>query len=312
MGKTGNTEQLYMNFLEIFPESETRLRRNEPMSLHSTFKAGGNADLFLQASSEDEIIKAVELSAREDIQVTVLGNGSNILVSDKGIRGLVICLGKSMSEVSVAGNLVTAQAGTLLSKVSAIAAHEGLEGMEFASGIPGTVGGAVYMNAGAYDGSIATVLEKSRGLDASALKFIELRGADEHLFGYRQSYYSVNNAIVLSASFRLIPGDKEEILEKMKDFSVRRASSQPLDIPSAGSTFKRPEGHFAGKLIEDSGLKGFRMGRACVSEKHAGFVLNDQNASAREIYTLIKYVQNKVFEDSNVMLEPEVRILGEW
>ena len=301
------------DFCRSFPDAKARIRIDEPMSGHSTFKVGGKADYLLSVASGEELAAAIKIASEAGIPITVLGNGSNILVSDKGIRGLVLVIGKDMASVSVEDdNILKAEAGALLSVVSKYAASYDLAGMEFASGIPGTVGGAVYMNAGAYGGCMEDIVIGSVGLDADKLEVFELKDTGSHKFGYRKSFFAGENAFVLSVKMRLEIGDPDEIKAKMDEFTARRRSSQPLELPSAGSTFKRPEGFYAGRLIEDSGLKGYRVGGACVSQKHAGFIVNDKGATATDILALIDHVKDTVYGRTGVMLEPEVRILGEW
>ncbi|MHB8961823.1 MAG: UDP-N-acetylmuramate dehydrogenase [Saccharofermentanales bacterium] len=296
-----------------FPASAPRILPAEPMSAHSTFRVGGVADLVFSAASASELVFAHQLADESGLPVTVLGNGSNILVSDKGIRGVVILLGMDMAQMtSEGGGLITAQAGALLSAVSRFAASQGLTGMEFAGGIPGTTGGAVYMNAGAYDGCMSNIVVRSEGYDIGAGKIFTLPDTASHEFGYRRSFFAQGQAIVLKTWIQLHPGIRADIDCKMAEFARRRKHSQPLELPSAGSTFKRPEGHFAGKLIEDAGLKGCRIGGACVSTKHAGFIVNDNSATAADVFALIRHVQRCVYDKDGVMLEPEVRILGEW
>lgn len=296
-----------------FVPAAHRLLQDEPMSAHSTFKVGGNADLVFSAASAEELVYALRLADRIGLPVTVLGNGSNILVSDKGIRGVVVLLGKDLADItSEGGGLITAQAGALLSSVSRFAAAQGLTGMEFAGGIPGTAGGAVYMNAGAYDGCMADIVIRSEGYRIQTGEIFTLPDTAAHQFGYRRSFFTVEQAIVLKTWILLRQGAKEDIDCKMAEFARRRRHSQPLELPSAGSTFKRPEGHFAGRLIEEAGLKGCRIGGACVSTKHAGFIVNDSGATASEVLALIDHVRRCVYDKDGIMLEPEVRILGEW
>ncbi|MHB1455091.1 MAG: UDP-N-acetylmuramate dehydrogenase [Saccharofermentanales bacterium] len=296
-----------------FGDAAHRLLPDEPMSAHSTFKVGGNADIAFSAASSDELAFALKLAAAMELPVTVLGNGSNILVSDRGIRGVVILLGRDMAEITCgSGGMVTAQAGALLSSVSRFAASQSLTGMEFAGGIPGTIGGAVYMNAGAYDGCMGDIVIRSEGYRIQTGEIFTLPDLASHQFGYRRSFFNMEQAIVLKTWLQLRQGTREEIDCKMTEFAKRRRNSQPLEQPSAGSTFKRPEGHFAGRLIEDAGLKGCRIGGACVSTKHAGFIVNDSGATASEVLALIDHVRRCVYDKDGVMLEPEVRILGEW
>lgn len=283
---------------------------NEPMSKHTTFKIGGNADLFVSISNEMEIKELTDLLRKEGISYYLIGNGSNILVSDKGYRGVIIEIGSKYNEIRVHDNKIVARAGALLSAVSHTALDNNLTGMEFAGGIPGTVGGGVIMNAGAYGGEIKQVAYQIRALMPNG----EIKNLtnDEMEFGYRNSRAKREGYIILQATFQLLPGDNEVIDGIMRDLTFKRRDKQPLEYPSAGSTFKRPKGHYAGKLISDSGLKGYTIGGAQVSEKHAGFLINRDHASSQDMYSLIKHVQSRVFEDSGVMLEPEVIFLGDF
>ena len=242
--------------------------------------------------------------------VTIIGNGSNLLVSDRGIRGTVICIGQAMSSVSVSGNVITAEAGALLSAVANRAAEYGLSGMECLAGIPGTIGGAVYMNAGAYGGEMKDVVTGVTVLkpDGNLVNY----SGDEMDFSYRHSRMYDEDGIVVSVKFTLAPGDETEIRSRMAELAAKRRDKQPLNYPSAGSTFKRPEGYFAGKLIEDAGLRGYTVGGACVSEKHCGFVVNKGGATAEDVLRLIGDVQDEVMKDFGVRLEPEVRMIGEF
>lgn len=283
---------------------------NENMKSHTTFKVGGPADIFVTPKDKMEAAEIVRLLLAQNYPYYVVGNGSNLLVSDKGYRGCIICMGEGMDSIEVKGNTITAGAGAILSKVCNVAMENSLTGLVFASGIPGSVGGAIYMNAGAYGGEMKDVVKEVELLDALTGEMITVRGSDMG-FGYRTSIVKNSSYIVLSATYELISGDRETIKSEMKELSVKRREKQPLEYPSAGSTFKRPEGYFAGKLIEDAGLKGYRVGGACVSQKHSGFVVNDNNASCEDIITLIRDVRGKVFEKFGVMLEPEVCMLGE-
>ncbi len=285
------------------------VRINEPMSAHTTFKTGGPAEIMLLPSCIEEIKNIIDVCNKNAVKYCVIGNGSNLLVSDKGIKGVVIKLGKSFSHVSVSGNTITLQAGALLSTAAGTALREGLKGMEFAAGIPGTIGGAVCMNAGAYGGEMRDIIKAVKVLYKGEI--ITLSN-EECGFVYRSSRIMREGMLVLEAIIELQKGSSEEIKAVMEDYTQRRRSKQPLDKPSAGSTFKRPQGHFAGRLIEDAGLKGFSVGGAQVSEKHGGFVINKGNASSSDILSLIKAVQDKVYADTGVRLEPEVRILGEF
>lgn len=288
--------------------SDENIRENEPMSRHTTFKTGGSADLMLLPASEDELLEAVKLCSENSLPYLIIGNGSNLLVTDKGIRGVVIKLGRDFAKIDVEGNVISAQAGALLSATANAALKAELSGMEFAAGIPGTVGGAVCMNAGAYGGELKDIIKEVRVLDKDEVKTLSNTQAG---FVYRGSRVMNEGMIVLSAVFELEKGSKEDIRSLMDDYSQRRKSKQPLDKPSAGSTFKRPEGDFAGRLIEVAGLKGYSIGGAKVSDKHCGFIINDGEASSTDILELIDFVRKKVYESSGVMLEPEVRIIGE-
>ena len=286
------------------------LRKNEPMRLHTTFRVGGPADVYAEPEDEWELRELLDTCEAARTPYLLIGHGSNLLIGDGGFRGTVICLGKAFSDIAVDGEVITARAGALLSAVANTALEHGLTGMEFASGIPGSVGGALVMNAGAYGGEIRDILLSADILemDGSA----DRTDADGLELGYRSSNITALGRTVLGASFRLKKGDPAEIEAKMKDLNGRRKEKQPLEYPSAGSTFKRPEGYFAGKLIEDAGLKGFSIGGAQVSEKHAGFVINKDNATAKDILDLIKEVQRRVFENAGVRLETEIRMAGEF
>ena len=287
-----------------------RIKKDEPMKKHVTFRVGGNADYFVTVKNADEIAAVINLCKEEKVPYFIMGNGSNLLVGDKGIRGVVIQIAKDMNEIEVDGVTITAMAGALLSKIAGAALNAGLTGLEFASGIPGTLGGAVVMNAGAYGGEMKDVLDMVRVLTPEG-EILEL-GKDALKLGYRTSVVAEKNYIVLDARIVLKKGDKEKIREYMEDLKGRRTSKQPLEYPSAGSTFKRPEGYFAGKLIDDAGLRGFALGGAQVSEKHCGFVINKDNATALEIIKLIEEVQKRVKENSGVALETEVKKVGEF
>lgn len=287
-----------------------RIKKDEPMKKHVTFRVGGNADYFVTVKNADEIAAVINLCKEEKVPYFIMGNGSNLLVGDKGIRGVVIQIARDMNEIEVDGETITAMAGALLSKIAGAALNAGLTGLEFASGIPGTLGGAVVMNAGAYGGEMKDVLDMVRVLTPEG-EILEL-GKDALKLGYRTSVVAEKNYIVLDARIVLKKGDKEKIREYMEDLKGRRTSKQPLEYPSAGSTFKRPEGYFAGKLIDDAGLRGFALGGAQVSEKHCGFVINKDNATALEIIKLIEEVQKRVKENSGVALETEVKKVGEF
>lgn len=281
---------------------------NEPMSGHTSFKTGGNADLFIKADCAENIIKAVKILENEKIPYFIMGNGSNLLVSDKGIEGAVIEIGSLMNNITVNGDKIYAEAGALLSSLSAAAADNSLTGLEFASGIPGSVGGAVFMNAGAYDGEIKDIIVSARVITCEG-NIITL-SKDELDLSYRHSVIEEKGLIVISSEFKLTHGCQDEIRKKMAEFASRRRDKQPLNYPSAGSTFKRPEGYFAGKLIEDSGLKGKMIGGAQVSEKHAGFIINKGNAKSSDISALIDYCIETVYNKFGIIIKPEVRIIG--
>lgn len=281
---------------------------NAPMSEYTTLKLGGPADYLASPASEEELAALFAEARRADLPVTVIGHGSNLLVLDGGIRGLVIRLGKNMSRIEVKGNRVKAQAGIMLGALAAAAAEAGLTGLEFASGIPGTLGGAVTMNAGAYDGEMSKVMTAVRGIRSDGTR-ISYTG-DEMAFGYRTSRVQKEDFIVTEAELTLQPGVKEEIRAKMAELNGRRAEKQPLNLPSAGSTFKRPEGYFAAALIDQCGLKGYCIGGAEVSTKHAGFLVN-KGTSAADYLALIRHVQQVVESRAGVQLETEVKIIGE-
>lgn len=286
------------------------LLTEELLSSHTTFRVGGKADAFLSVQNEEQIKHAIKVCEKYQVPFFVLGNGSNLLVSDDGYRGLVIAIGNDMAEVTIEGNSVTAQAGALLGSVSQAAAKSGLSGMEFASGIPGTIGGAIVMNAGAYDGEMKNIVTQVKVLTREG-EILTLSN-EELEFGYRMSRVKKEKLIVLSVTMLLEKKEQSAIYEKMNDFSQRRREKQPLEYPSAGSTFKRPEGMFAGKLIMDAGLRGYTVGDAQVSEKHCGFVINRGNATAKEVRTVIKDVQEKVKETFGVELETEVIFVGDF
>ena len=281
----------------------------EPMAKHTSFRIGGPADLLAQPADEAELAALLKVASEHAVSVTIIGNGSNLLVRDKGIRGLVIKLGNLFSGVEVCGNTLTFGCGVSLAMASKKAASLSLSGLEFAVGIPGTIGGAVYMNAGAYDGEMAKVVTKVRVMDEQG-KTSEL-AARELDFAYRHTALQNSGRIVTSVTVSLVPGDDDAIAAKMADFSQRRISKQPLELPSAGSMFKRPPGYFAGTLIDQTGLKGYTVGGAQVSTKHAGFVVNIGGATASDVLQLISDVQSKVFAAHGVHLEPEVLVLGE-
>jgi len=289
--------------------SVDRMLSDEPMKNHTAFKIGGPADLMVLPGSIEEIEKIVKLMDKLETEFFIIGNGSNLLVSDKGIRGIVIKIGDQFSGIDIDGTTINAKSGILLSALSKIAARESLSGIEFAGGIPGTLGGAVAMNAGAYGGEMKDVVKEAVLIDRKG-NIIRLEGKDMS-FGYRSSIVQDGDLIVLEAVLELERGNQKDIFDKMNGFNARRNEKQPLKVPSAGSTFKRPEGYYAGKLIQDAGLKGLRHGGAMVSDKHSGFIVNTGNASAEDVLALIKTVSKVVFDRFGVVLETEVKFIGE-
>lgn len=290
--------------LEIQPEN---VRENVSMSDYTTFKIGGPAELFIEPFGIGELSDIIKLCKKENVPYILIGAGSNLLVSDDGIEGVVLKLSDCFDYVNIKDTEIEAGAGTSLAKLSKEAQRASLSGLEFASGIPGTLGGAVYMNAGAYDGEMKDVVFETTYLDENGN--IKTITGDEHEFSYRKSVFSGGGKYIVSSKMQLIKKNPDEILEKMRDLNKRRKEKQPLDKPSAGSTFKRPDGYFAAKLIEDAGLKGFSVGGAEVSEKHSGFVVNNGNATFKDVADLILKVQETVFERFGVKLEPEVKII---
>lgn len=281
----------------------------ESMSIHTTFKAGGPADYYVVPHNSDEVADIIRLCKKECMPYIILGGGSNMLFTKKGYRGIVIHIGKLLSDIQVKDNVITAYAGAKLPAVSIKAAESGLSGLEFAAGIPGSVGGAVVMNAGAYGGEIKDVIAYADVCDSDG-NIITL-SADELKLGYRTSVISEKGYTVIRAGFKLNYKDSEEIKTLMNDYNERRRQKQPLEYASAGSTFKRPKGYFAGSLIEQCGLKGYSCNDAMVSEKHAGFVINKAAADSDDILNVIQHVIDTVYEKTNVKLEPEVKIIGE-
>lgn len=297
-----------------------RVLTDEPMDGHTTFKVGGPADYFVVPDSVQSVVDVIRLCKKTGTPCFVIGRGSNLLVTDKGYRGVIVCIYDTLDDVKTefAGKsddsddeyaIITAGAGIMLSKLAKTAAQSELTGLEFAGGIPGTLGGAVAMNAGAYGGEIKDCIQSAVVVDDEQ-NVITLTKEQLEL-GYRESIVKQKGYIVLSATFKLKKGDAAQIIATMNDFNARRRDKQPLEHPSAGSTFKRPQGMFAGKLIQDSGLAGYRVGGACVSDKHCGFVVNDNGGSAADIMQVIKDVQRTVKDKFDVELEPEVRIIGE-
>jgi len=284
--------------------------KDEPMSRHTTFRVGGTADFFVEIGSPEELLDIINYLTETDRSYFILGNGSNLLVGDKGYEGVILHLGERFNSITVEGNTITAQAGALLSTVVKTAAKNGLSGMEFAAGIPGTIGGAVVMNAGAYEGEMKQIITKVTVMTREG-EILELDNETME-FGYRTSIIKNRPFVVLSAVISLEKGDMASIQSKMDDFNNRRRSKQPLEYPSAGSTFKRPEGYYAGKLIMDAGLRGYRVGGAQVSEKHCGFIINVGNATAADISELMDEVIEKVEKQFSVTLEPEIIRIGNF
>lgn len=287
-----------------------RILFSEPMKKHTTFQVGGPSDCLIFVESEEDLHKLLPWLNEKKVPFFVLGNGSNLLVSDEGYKGVVLETRTAMNAINVEGNKIYAQAGALLSKVASVALQNALTGFEFAAGIPGTIGGSVIMNAGAYGGEMSQVVTRVETMTLSGEKRI-LTG-EEMEFSYRKSKAKTEGLVVTGVELLLHPGDKDTIKETMDELARKRKEKQPLEYPSAGSTFKRPTGYFAGKLIEEAGLRGFCVGGAQVSEKHCGFVVNKGNATAEDINKLMIEVTEKVKENSNVTLEPEVIRIGEF
>ena len=301
-------QMFYEKLIRIIPEK--RVLRDEVMKKHTTFRVGGPADFFVMPGSREELRDITVLCKSEGMPYYIMGNGSNLLVSDRGYRGVIIQIYREMSMITVDENQITAGAGALLSKIAGSALEAGLTGFEFAAGIPGTLGGACMMNAGAYGGEMKDVLKEVTVLTPEGE--FTIIPAGELDMGYRTSVIEKKGYVVLAAVIALEKGEHESIRKRMEELREKRVSKQPLEYPSAGSTFKRPEGYFAGKLIEDAGLRGYRTGGAQVSEKHCGFVINTGNAEAKDIMELMKQVSERVMEKSGVLLEPEVRRLGDF
>ncbi len=299
---------MYEHIRTIVPEE--RLLFHEPMSRHTTFRVGGEAECMAVVETKEELSQLVSYLGRIEQDYFVLGNGSNLLVGDKGYRGIILKLGPRLSAVGVEKNHIAAGAGVLLSKVASVARDAGLSGLEFAAGIPGSMGGAIVMNAGAYGGEMKQVVQMVRVMDKEG-EILTLDN-DTMEFGYRTSIIRDRPFIVLGVVLKLTPGNKEEISARMEELMKQRKSKQPLEYPSAGSTFKRPEGYYAGKLIMDAGLRGYRIGGAQVSEKHCGFVINAGGATAADIREVIEEVQERVKDRFHVRLEPEVIFLGDF
>lgn len=304
-------DNFYKKLTEIVAAQQ--IQEQEPMKQHTTFRIGGPADWFVTPENGEQVAGLFRAAKEEGVDVYVIGNGSNLLVGDKGIRGLVIQIGRAFSSIELEGETICAKAGDSLAKIAQKAYEAGLTGFEFAAGIPGTLGGAITMNAGAYGGEMKDVLVSATVLcPDGTIKDIE---AEELELSYRHSKVTEEGWIVLGAVMRLQKGEKTDIKAKMDEYSLARRTKQPLEYPSAGSTFKRPEGYFAGKLVQDSGLKGAYVGGAMVSEKHSGFLINYNNATAKDMQSLIRQVQEKVYQDSGdlkITLQTEVKMIGEF
>ena len=285
------------------------IKEGEPMKQHTSFRVGGPAKLFLSIRSEEVLSKVLKLIKEKEIPYFILGNGSNLLVSDQGYPGVILYLEEEFSEIKVKDNYLYAGAAALLSRVSKAAMEAGLTGLEFAAGIPGSMGGGTVMNAGAYGGELGQFITTVKAMDPEGN--IVLLKKEEMEFGYRQSIFKRKSYIILEVGLKLTPGNRDDIQKEMMEYNRARSEKQPLEYPSAGSTFKRPEGHFAGKLIMDAGLKGYQIGGAKVSEKHCGFVINVGDATCGDITTIMSEIQRTVMEKFQVELEPEVIYLGE-
>ena len=300
----------YSNIISIAESFGCNYTENESMSEHTTFRIGGPADLFVVPTTVEGLAAVVSACNKEGVYCFILGNGSNVLVSDKGIRGVVVSTAACLNNIELIGAYeIKCGAGVKLSRLSDLACENSLTGAEFAWGIPGTVGGAVYMNAGAYDGEMKDILVSCEYLTPDGELHTML--ADEMDLSYRHSAFSENGYVIVSATARLKAGDKGEIRAKMDDFMCRRKSKQPLEFPSAGSTFKRPVGGFAAALIDECGLKGYSVGGAQVSEKHAGFVINKGGATCFDVMRLVEHIKKEVFLNKSIKLECEIRVIGE-
>lgn len=303
-------KDIKQSLLEALSSPHSLLKEAEPLSLHTTFRIGGPAQWYAAPGGEEELRAVLNICRREGVPVRILGNGSDLLVSDQGCEGVVISMMENWGGFSISGNRLRAGAGLLLSKAAAAAMKAGLSGLEFASGIPGTVGGACVMNAGAYGSEMKDVTVSMRVMDREGM--IHTLKGDGMGFAYRTSAIDKGGFIVLEAEMALKPGEPEAIRGMMEELAARRREKQPLEYPSAGSTFKRPEGHFAGKLIEEAGLRGFRVGDAQVSEKHCGFVINRGAATAAQVMELCRHIQETVYKKAGVQMEMEVRRWGSF
>ena len=301
----------YKDFIDDLKEfvEDPRIRFNEPMKNHTSFKIGGCADILVLPQNSEQVLSIIKLCRARDIPYFIMGNGSNLLVRDKGMRAVVIKTFNCLKHLEVSADYIECESGVLLSKLANAALEHGLTGLEFAAGIPGTLGGAVVMNAGAYGGEMKDVIIETRYINEDGI--CRTAKGEQHQFGYRTSMFQGTNKFVLSAKFQLDYGDKDEIKEKMGYLNQCRKDKQPLELPSAGSVFRRPEGYFAGKLIQDSGLRGYRIGGAEVSQKHCGFIVNSENATAQDVLDLIKHIQQTVKEKFGVELQTEIKAVGE-
>jgi UDP-N-acetylmuramate dehydrogenase len=302
-----NNNEIFNKLRSILEDNE--ILRNEPMKLHTSFKIGGPADFFIAPKNIEKLVSTIKLCSNEKIPYYIMGNGSNLLVSDKGFRGVILQIYKNFNEVRIVDDRVYAQAGVLLSRLSKDIYEASLEGFEFASGIPGTLGGAVFMNAGAYGGEMKHIVEEVTVVTHQG-DFINLP-KEALALDYRSSILQKEDYVAISATLKLKKGEKELIKRTLDELNHKRKTKQPLEMPSAGSTFKRPEGYFAGKLIMDAGLRGHCIGGAQVSEKHCGFVVNKGSATAEDVILLMEHVREVVKEMFGVELEPEVKLLGE-
>lgn len=287
----------------------SKIKYNEPMKKYTTLKVGGNADVLVIPEDVQDVVQTLKFAKENNISVTIIGNGSKLLVLDGGIRGIVIKFGSKFSNYTVEQNYITVSAGMTLPRIANIAKDNSLSGLEFASGIPGNIGGAVYMNAGAYGSEMANIVEEVTYIDENLE--IKTISNEDCKFEYRKSIFKGSKNVVLSAKLKLEFGDKDEIAEKIKENNDSRKAKQPLEYPSAGSTFKRPEGYFVGKLIDDINLKGYQIGGAQISTKHSGFIVNTGEATAKDVVNLIEYIKSRVLEVYGVKLEEEIIVLGE-
>lgn len=288
-----------------------KIQYNEPMSRHTSFKIGGNAQCMITPKDKKALVETLKFIKAKQIPLFVMGSGTNLLVSDEGIEGIVLNMSDGIYCLETFGEqYVIASSGMKLSRIAVFAMNNHLSGMEFAHGIPGSLGGAVYMNAGAYGGEMKQIVVKTKYLDENGEEF-DIRH-DEHEFSYRRSFFTNKNAVILGSVMKLTPSDAGQIYEKMNELKKQRKEKQPLEYPSAGSAFKRPEGHYAGQLIEACGLKGYSVGKAMVSTKHAGFIINTGNATAKDVKNLIEHIQNEVMKKFQIHLESEIKMVGSF